>query len=386
MGCSSMSDREIKIWNGAEPARLNQDDFDYMLQSLTDLETVVSDIYLLSGETIYVKCDGTTQAVSKRRITKDEIDSVMNQIYMPSAQADLISGKSLDFTYELTVTRSRKERYRVHANSINAGAGRDVAIRINPDKALSLENDLCVPQAVIDAHRATNDGVILVVGATGSGKTTLLAAMLRDRLAKGGAHRERLVTVEAPIEYNLTASDDREGIVTQMEVPRDISSFKMGIRAMMRMNPDGIFVGEIRDAETLSALTEAALSGHYAYATLHSRRASSTFSRVGAWLGESSNKRAVISDLIQSCRLIVHQRLYKKNNGGLVAAIEFVVFNDEVRERMQSVELQHIEAELEKIICESGHTIYNATQSLVEDGLIDKHYLDAIKWEMQDVA
>lgn len=113
-------------------------------------------------------------------------------------------------------------------------------------------------------------GMVLVAGPTGAGKTTTLYAALSllDR------KRNNIMTIEDPVEYNFTG-------INQIQVNRaaDIT-FASGLRGVMRLDPDKIMVGEIRDGETASAAVQASLTGHLVLSSIHANDAAGVFFRL----------------------------------------------------------------------------------------------------------
>ena len=113
-------------------------------------------------------------------------------------------------------------------------------------------------------------GIVLVTGPTGSGKTTTLYALI-DHIRTG---REKIVTVEDPIEYELAG-------VPQVPVNERFGvSFASALRALLRQDPDVLLVGEIRDEETAQIATQAALTGHLVLSTLHTTDAAGALTRM----------------------------------------------------------------------------------------------------------
>jgi general secretion pathway protein E len=113
-------------------------------------------------------------------------------------------------------------------------------------------------------------GMVLVAGPTGSGKTTTLYAALNqlDRT------RYNIMTIEDPVEYNFTG-------INQIQVNRAAEiTFASGLRGVMRLDPDKIMVGEIRDQETASAAVQASLTGHLVLSSIHANDAAGTFFRL----------------------------------------------------------------------------------------------------------
>ena len=114
------------------------------------------------------------------------------------------------------------------------------------------------------------EGIVVVTGPTGSGKTTTLYAALKD-LANGEVN---VITVEDPVEYELAGVTQ-----IQVETKRGVT-FASALRAVLRQDPDVIFVGEIRDSETAQIAVQAAMTGHLVLATLHTNDAASAVSRL----------------------------------------------------------------------------------------------------------
>jgi general secretion pathway protein E len=113
-------------------------------------------------------------------------------------------------------------------------------------------------------------GMVLVTGPTGSGKTTTLYAALQRR----DSAREKLITVEDPVEYQLPG-------VTQMPVhPLAGITFATALRAILRQDPDVVMIGEMRDQETAEIAVQAAMTGHLVFSTLHTNDAVSAIARL----------------------------------------------------------------------------------------------------------
>lgn len=113
-------------------------------------------------------------------------------------------------------------------------------------------------------------GIMLVTGPTGSGKTTTLYAALNAIVGT----EKKVITTEDPVEYNLDG-------VNQIPVDHKVGmSFAMGLRAILRHDPDVVMIGEIRDLETAQAATQASLTGHLVLSTLHTNDAASAATRL----------------------------------------------------------------------------------------------------------
>ncbi len=113
-------------------------------------------------------------------------------------------------------------------------------------------------------------GLVLITGPTGSGKTTTLYSAI-EKLNTG---QKNIITIEDPVEYQING-------ISQMQVNIKAGiTFSKGLRAMLRQDPDIILVGEIRDSETAKIASQAAMTGHLVFSTLHTNSAASAIERM----------------------------------------------------------------------------------------------------------
>ena len=128
----------------------------------------------------------------------------------------------------------------------------------------SIEN-ICFPEILVERFVESEGGLVLVAGATGSGKSTSIAAMLQESARRKAF---RVVSIEDPIEYRF---EDTEigSIFTQRQLGRDATDYISALKRALRMNPDVIFVGEIRNPHVAEIVIEAASTGHRVLTTIH---------------------------------------------------------------------------------------------------------------------
>ena len=177
---------------------------------------------------------------------------------------------------------------------------------------------LGLPPAV---RRLTEEprGLVLVTGPTGSGKTTTIAAMI-DSINETQARH--IVTIEDPIEV-LHA--DKRSIVNQREIGTDTENYATALKRVLRQDPDVIFIGEMRDPETVGAALTAANTGHLVFSTLHTVNATETVNRIVDFFPPHQQHQARLS-LAGSLRGIVSQRLLERVDGkGRIPAVEVLV-------------------------------------------------------------
>ena len=147
-----------------------------------------------------------------------------------------------------------------------------IVMRVIPPHVSTFQ-ELNLPPVLEEIAKAPN-GLILVTGPTGNGKSTTLAAMIR---CINEHNNYNIITIEDPIEFLFTS---QRSCIIQREVGIDTASFNSALKAALRMDPDVIMVGEMRDTETIDACIKAAETGHLVLTTLHTQGAVSTINRI----------------------------------------------------------------------------------------------------------
>lgn len=323
--------------------------------------------YLVSkkGSDLHIKAGGPPYIRESGRLSKTEF-SPMSASDSERAALDLMDDEQarrfkergeVDFAYsEYGLGRFRVNVYRQRGSVA-------IAVRRVLPGSPSFET-LGLPP-VITTLSSEQRGLILVTGPTSSGKTTTTAAMINHINATRSCH---ILTIEDPIEI-LHA--DRSAIVNQREIGHDTSDFAGALRAAMRQDPDVIFVGEIRDQETVKAALQAAETGHLVISTLHTTDVSETVNRIIDFFPPHQQKQVRVA-LAGSLKGIVCQRLVRrKDEQGLVAAIEVLVMNGRVRDLILNPEQTHM---IHDIVAESAfygmQTFDQALLGLYRAGLV----------------
>ena len=206
-----------------------------------------------------------------------------------------------------------------------------------------------------------SDGLLLLAGRTGDGKSTTQAALLQELVPEGAA----AYSIEDPVEYQLDN-------VSQFQTTRSFT-FKEAIVTFLRLDPDVIAVGEIRDEETAQAVIQAVRTGHQVVSTIHAATASAAIPRLRA-LGAS------VDDIIDTLRGVLSQRLVKvlctycSRNEGEPVGCSAVGCNNGWGGRQAVGEVLLIDAEMRKAVKRGETADYIETHSnLAEDGTMKKH-------------
>ncbi len=231
--------------------------------------------------------------------------------------------REIDFAYSV----SGVGRFRVNVFHQRGSVGATLR-RVATERA-AIE-DLGLP-AVVRRLADEPRGLILVTGTAGSGKTTTLAAMIDHINSTREGH---IVTVEDPIEV---LHEDKKCIVNQREIGIDTESYADALRHVVRQDPDVIFIGEMRDHETVSAALTAAEIGNLVLSTLHTIDATETVSRVIDFFPPYQQKQVRLM-LSATLKGIVCLRLIPSIQGGLVPAVEVMVATGTVREYINEPE------------------------------------------------
>jgi defect-in-organelle-trafficking protein DotB len=331
-----------------------------------------SDITFQSNRSVYCEIYGILYPASYRSIDGADMAAIITRLYGAEALAILAGGQDIDLSYEIMTDRFTRTRFRVNITAI-LSSGRDgiqITMRVLPQAPPTMQQ-LGVEKTVIDNWRP-RQGLVLITGPTGSGKSTLLAAgirMLIESLHGCG----KLLTYEAPIEFTYDSVMSRRSLVAQSEIPRHLPSFAAGVRNALRRKPEIILVGEARDKETIAAAIEAGQTGHLVFSTVHTTGVAATIRRMVSSFDASERTERAFS-LMETMRMIVTQTLVPKIGGGRHALREYMVFTEEVRERMLSLHFDQWAAELMRIVPKYGRTMEQAAKEAFDAGIIEKRF------------
>lgn len=349
-----------------EPIRFNIDSTNEIL--IHCVQHGASDITFQSNEPVFAEIYGKLVKITRRRLSNTEVGEIINAMYGPNGTAQIMSGKDLDTHYEIRPNRSDRYRFRINGTGcqVEGHDGIQITARTIPSDPPKLV-DMHLPQVILEAL-TPEQGVVYITGATGSGKSTLLAAVIRDIVEAADSNR-KVLTYEAPIEFVYDTVEKTSAIVSQSEIPRHLPSFASGVRNALRRKPRLILVGEARDSETISAVMEAAMTGHPVYTTLHSNGVAETMRRlVTTFPSEERQGRTI--DIIETIRLVVSQRLVPTVDGKRVALREYLVFDEKVRDILLDVEPINITAAVRKMVRDQGRTMEADAKEKFEAGVI----------------
>jgi defect-in-organelle-trafficking protein DotB len=357
-----------------ESTRLTSDLINFLLLHCVKADT--SDVTIQSGSKVKAEIFGKLYNMTKRVISHSEVGEILNFLYGPNGTTQILSGKDIDTQYEFKQNRVEKYRFRVNATGclVDGHDGIQITFRTIPTSP-PLMDDLGI-EADIRDNFTPESGIIYVTGSTGSGKSTLLASMIRNIIEDENGHR-KVLTYEAPIEFVYDDVDCPTSIVSQSEIPRHLPSFQAGIRNALRRKPRLILVGEARDAETISASLEAALTGHPVYTTLHTNGVPETIRRlVNSFDYEEREGKTM--DIIETLRLCISQKLVPSTDGKRVALREYLVINDKIRDELLDTNFKEITDKARKVMNKYGQTMAKAATIAFENKQISEKTFNLI--------
>ena len=351
-----------------EPTRFTPIFMDRMLEHTERLNA--SDVTIQTGSAIFAEVYGVLLKVTNRQLSNTELGDLINAIYGPNATTQLLSGKDIDTHYEFRPNRGVRYRYRVNATAclVEGHDAIQITLRTIPTTPPKLES-MHLPANILAAI-APQEGIVFITGSTGSGKSTLLASIIRDLIEKEDSNR-KVLTYEAPIEFVYDEIETISSVVSQSEIPRHLPSFAEGVRNALRRKPRLIMVGECRDAATISAALEAALTGHPVYTTLHTSGVAETMRRlVTSFAGEERLGRTI--DILETIRLCIWQKLVPTVDDKRVALREYLVFDEEARDILLESDPNEITGVTRKLVRQRGQLMTLDAKDKFEQGIISE--------------
>lgn len=277
-----------------------------------------SDEHLKVGYPPYIRKNGAIKKIFMDVLKKEDLDTAILEIAPTSTRDKILTKTDLDFMYEIPGC----SRFRVN---YNRQLGQPALVIRNIPYGIPTLEELGLPE-ILNSVINYQNGIILVTGPTGSGKSTTLAALINQISVNSAKH---IITIEDPIEYVFKST---KSIISQRQVGVDTNSFADGIKYALRQDPDVIFIGEIRDKETMSAALKAAETGHLVLSTLHTNDAVQTINRIVNMFDES-NRYLARKQLSETLRATIAQKLvYSEKHDKRFPACEIMVATSTIKD------------------------------------------------------
>lgn len=300
------------------------------LQELLNMQIQynASDLILKVGSPPIMRVNGDLTAINLPPLTEVDIESGVIELLKKEDISEYKKTFEVDISYQM----SDASRFRINLFRQKGKPG--AVFRHIPSKIPTLD-ELGFPKILKNIILRPR-GLIVVTGPSGCGKSTTQAALLNHRNENDTCH---IVTVEDPVEF---IHQNKKTLVTQREIGRDTHSFSNALKYVLRQDPDVIFVGEMRDLETISLAITAVETGHLVITTLHTSDSISTVERViDVFPPHQQNQIRMQLSLNLLC--IISQNLLKRTDGkGRVAAYEILIATPPVRNLIREAKTHQI--------------------------------------------
>ena len=277
-------------------------------------EMSASDVHLFPGSAPMLRVNGLLEEYSELpRASNVQIMDLVRSLAPANAWETLVAEGQCSFRFQ----QPGHGYSRVAA--FRKGGAPHCTIRFLSEDIPTFE-ELQLPIESMRQLASLREGLVLITGMTGSGKSTTVAAILDWINANRNVH---VLTVEDPVEY---VHLNQKSVVSQREIGLDVDSFTAAIRGGLRHDPDVIFVGEMRDSDTIRSVINAAATGHLVISTVHSSTASEVVNRIVSFFAPA--ERDLVRLQLHDClKCVACQRLLPAVNGGRLPALEFM-YND----------------------------------------------------------
>lgn len=286
-------------------------------------------MHITGGFPLIFRRDGIIHFDKNVRWSPAEIDSMVKDM-LTDRQLQMLSKRwSVDFAMSFN-------QVRVRINAFYTTRGLSLAIRLLPETIPDLGSLNLHPS--LSKISNLQSGLVLVCGSTGSGKSTTIAAIIEEINRTRPVH---IVTIEDPIEYRFRP---KKAFIEQREVGIHVPSFNQGLLDSLRENPDVIFVGELREPDTIRLTLNAAESGHLVFATLHATDAEDAIYRINNCVS-GENQEVIRYQFASSLTwLIVQQLTYIEKAGFRVPILSILRATPSVQSNIRENKLAQLES------------------------------------------
>jgi twitching motility protein PilT len=333
-----------------------------------------TDLHIQAERRYSIRQDGKLRRIAPEQFPvpgNDDVVKILHQAFSASIYERIEKQHEMDLSFLC-------DRVRYRANFSKQQGKQSCSFRVVPQHLLKLQ-DLELPDTVADLVKDPR-GLLIVSGASGQGKSTTARGLLQ-RLNETQALR--IITIEDPIEY-LFEEDQCQ--FEQREVGVDTASFADGVRNAVRQDPEVIFLGEMRDADSTLAAMQAAETGHLVLATLHADSAPQAVDRIREFY-PASERSAASALLARSLNAVICQRLIPSCSGKRIPCLEIMKRSVGTQDAVVRNDLAQLASTIEASVNEGMHSFDQYLMQLLKAGYVKpevaQHY--ANNWSRMEM-
>ncbi|MFA5099750.1 MAG: PilT/PilU family type 4a pilus ATPase [Candidatus Omnitrophota bacterium] len=319
-----------------------------------------SDLFFRAGTTIRIRINGQVLPVTDNFVSIDDIEMALQKLLSEEARELFRKAKDIDFAY---FEPGMKRRFRI--SIFMQRNWPSIVCRNIPPVTKTLE-ELKVPAEILKKLAMERRGIVLLTGTMGSGKSTTIASMVEYINTNAYKH---IFTLEEPIEFTFS---DKKSLINQREIGKDVFSYPVALRAFTLQSPDVIYIGNIRDLETMQAALTVAETGVLVLSTLHTVNAPQTVERVINFFPPHQHQqiRTQLSFLLKG---VISLRLIPVKDGqSRVPAAEVMTLTPTIARLIREGKIGEITRFLEESELFGMMSFNQSLSKLVKDGLISE--------------
>jgi pilus retraction protein PilT len=324
------------------------------------VEKNASDMFYRAGSNVYMRLDGKIVPVDERVISLDEVNDAVKELTSNELKDFFQKNMDVDFGIYLP---DLQHRFRI---SIFMQRNWPAMVIRNISSEIKTFEELSLPAEVLRRLSMETRGLVLLTGSAGSGKSTTIASMIEYINNHSKRH---ILTVEEPIEFTF---QDKKSIINQRDLGMDVSSYMAALRAFTLQSPDVIFIGNIRDYETMSAALTAAETGVLVLSTLHTINASQTVERIINFFPPHQHQqvRLQLSSLLKG---VMSLRLVPiTNDHGRIPAYEVMLLTPTIGRLIREGKTWEIQQFIEDGAIFGMQSFNQSLIKLIQEGKIDE--------------